>query len=80
MKEIKYCNICWAKLKKKIVRADKLIVDYYDWFWVTGLPLWYRYHELTWKEQYWYKLVCPNKKWYNSHTEYIDGNQKLFTK
>jgi len=79
--EIKYCSNCWTQLVTKIIRADKIDIQFCSMWWdITIHPLWARYSEKNWKEQYWIILKCPNKKWYNFCNKYIDEEQKLFTK
>jgi len=77
---MKFCEECWTRLIEKKIRADKLKVPFYSLWWdVRIFSLWSRYNKNNGKEQYWIQKICPNKKWYNWHTDIIDENQTLFS-
>lgn len=65
--ETRYCSKCGAKLDAFKVGAE-------DFYYLTPAGKIYpytAYNKKTGKRQYVYRYLCPEKRWYNEHDDYM---------
>jgi len=68
----KYCTTCGEELIRIPVPAEKAKVLDYGFGDCAYFPLGSKFDKHTGLRQFGIRVKCPNKKWYNRHTDYID--------
>ena len=64
-----YCTKCGSELKMILVGAE----EFYYFYPECGKFYPYsKYNQKTGKRQYVKRYKCPNKKWWNSHTDFME--------
>lgn len=63
----KFCCECGAKLLTEKVGAEKYVEHYFE-----DMYPYSKFDSQTGERQYVMRYYCPNARWYNNHTNFID--------
>lgn len=68
----RYCSKCGSELLRVPIPAEKAKVVEYAWGDCTTFNLGSRYNKYSGKRQFGIVVMCPNSKWWNHCTNYVD--------
>jgi len=74
LNEIYYCRMCGRQMIENMIGAENYFEEYPECG--KSYP-YYRYNQKTGKRQYVYRYICPNKKLFRRHDDFI--NEKIIT-
>ncbi len=69
-----FCTECGASLLRIPVPAEKAKFEVYGWGDCYTVVLGDRFNKYSGLRQFGIRVKCPNAKWYNHCTDYIDEN------